>query len=175
MIYKIFAYGSLINTASLKKTVPGARNMIPAKIFGLQRVFNLASQHRHDERHKQPVCVLNVEPIDSHYILNGACFEMPEESLKNLLHREKGYEFCTIEACHYHDEDQVFQAYIFRAKNFHPYRYLANSSVQKHYLQLCLNGCQVFGSEFVTDFKKSTSFWGIDCERQQAAIWQGKY
>ena len=170
MIYKIFAYGSLINEASLKQTVPEAREMVPAKVYGLKRVFNLASHHRYDERHKQPVCVLNVEQTSAHQALNGACFEMNEASLHNLLHRESGYEFSKINAHHYHDENQVFQAYIFRAIDFHPYRYLVNSTAQKEYLELCLNGCNVFGSKFVEDFKQSTTFWDIDCVIQQAAI-----
>ena len=175
MIYKIFAYGSLINETSLKKTVPGAREMVPAKVYGLKRVFNLASQHRYDGQHKQPVCVLNVEQTTAHHALNGTCFEMNEDSLQNLLHREKGYEFNKIRAYHYHDEKQIFQAHIFRAKDFYPYRYLDNSNLQKEYLDLCLNGCDVFGAKFVEDFKKSTYFWGIDCEIQQDAIWKGKY
>ena len=173
--YKIIAYGSLLNQASLTKTVPEARNMFPVKVFGLQRVFNLASRYRYDETQQVPICVLNAEPADPEQCMNGSCFEMDNVSLKNLLQRESGYEFCEISAHHYHDEQHTFQAYFFRAENFEPYQYVSNSTVQKHYLDLCLAGSKVFGKEFVEDFKNSTSFWGVDCEIRQQSIWQGDY
>ena len=173
--YKIFAYGSLINQASLKKTVPEAYNIFPAKTYGLKRVFNLASTYRFDDGHNAPVCVLNAETCRPASIMNGTCFEMDEISLDNLLQRESGYDFCRIEAHHYHNEHDRFNAYYFRAKASKPYEFLPNSKAQKHYLDLCLSGSQVFGQEFADDFKNSTSFWGIDCEHKLKAIWKGHY
>lgn len=173
--YKIFAYGSLINQMSLRKTVPDARNMIPAVIYGMQRVFNLASSYRFDHETKRPVCVLSAEPAPSGRIMNGTCFEMDEKSLHRLLERENGYDFLPIQAHRYLIRDSMFEAFYFRAKPAAPYRYLANSTAQRHYLQLCLQGCTVFGEQFVADFKKSTSFWGIECPQAKSAIWEGKF
>lgn len=174
MKYKIFAYGSLINQASLKKTVPEARNIIPAKTYGLRRVFNLASQHRYDKQ-SRPVCVLNIAQADSNSVLNGSCFEMDENSLNRLLEREKGYDFCPIEAYHYQDESQSFAAYYFRAHDFTPYRYLPNSEAQQHYLNLCIQGCQKYSEAFTSAFIDSTDFWGIDNDEHINAIWSGEY
>ena len=174
-IYKIFAYGSLINHTSLTRTVPEARNIIPAKTFGLKRVFNLASTYRYDPLHRAPVCVLNAEPAAPDAQMNGTCFEMDETSLQNLLERESGYHFRPIEASHYHDESDRFTAHYFTAKDFQPYRYLASSTEQKHYLNLCLNGSAVYGRQFVEDFKRTTTFWGVDNEIDRQAIWQGEY
>ena len=174
-VYKIFAYGSLINQTSLKKTVPEARNIMPAKTYGLQRVFNLASTYRFDPEHNSPVCVLNITETDAESALNGTCFEMDEVSLNNILQREKGYDFCKIKAHHYHDEKQTFDAYYFRAHQFTPYKYLPRSSVQQHYLDLCLNGSSEYGDKFIEDFKSSTAFWGIKNEYEVAAIWSGNY
>ncbi|MGR9054032.1 MAG: gamma-glutamylcyclotransferase family protein [Gammaproteobacteria bacterium] len=174
-IYKIFAYGSLINQVSLSRTVPRVRNFFPATAFGLTRVFNLASYHRFDTLHQVPVCVLNAEASTPENRLNGACFEMDETSLDNLLEREKEYRFEPIQICHYHDESIRFDAYYFCAKDFQPYRFLASSAEQKHYLQLCLDGSAVFGRCFLEDFKQSTSFWGIDSESDRQAIWDGIY
>lgn len=173
--YKIFAYGSLLNQASLKKTVPEARNMFPAKVYGFHRVFNLASSYRYDDAQNTPVCVLNAEKGHQRQFMNGACFEMDEVSLNNLLQRESGYEFCEISAHHYHDEKSTFQAYVFRAKNFQPYQFLSNSKQQKHYLDLCLTESKAFGEDFLEDFKRTTSFWGIDCKIRQKSIWFGEY
>ena len=174
-VYKIFAYGSLINQGSLRKTVPEARNIIPAKTYGLQRVFNLASHYRFDPESNCPVCVLNIAEADAESVLNGSCFEMDEESLDNLLQREKGYDFCKIKAYHYEDKGQAFDAYYFRAQQFTPYKYLAKSSVQLHYLNLCLHGSREYGDDFIADFKSSTAFWGIDSEQELTAIWSGNY
>lgn len=173
-IYKIFAYGSLINHASLTRTVPEARNIIPAKTFGLKRVFNLASSYRYDPIHQAPVCVLNAEPSDPHVQMNGTCFEMDETSLQDLLDREHGYHFKPIEACHYHDEKTRFSAYYFSAKDFQPYRYLTSSTEQRHYLNLCLRGSAVYGWQFVEDFKRTTTFWDVD-EPDRQAIWRGDF
>ncbi len=175
MLYRIFAYGSLINQTSLKKTVPEARAIFPARAHGLRRVFNLASQHRYDADHQRPVCVVNAEDASPESTVNGACFEMRESSLKNLLHRESGYQFRPIEITHYHDRERVYQAYFFQARQFQPYRFLAGSSVQKHYLNLCLQGCAAIGQEFVDDFIASTAFWGIDTAAQKQAIWRGDF
>lgn len=173
--YKIFAYGSLISQSSLKKTVPEARNIFPAATHGLKRVFNLASTYRFDEQQQAPVCVLSAEADAADSVMNGICFEMDEISLDNLLRRESGYDFVRIQAHHYHDRKDIFEAYYFRAKAAEPYRYLANSDAQRHYLRLCLSGSAEFGTSFVEDFKRSTSFWGIDCEQTLSAIWQGDY
>ncbi|MGR9071483.1 MAG: gamma-glutamylcyclotransferase family protein [Gammaproteobacteria bacterium] len=175
MTYKIFAYGSLIHQGSLKKTVPEARNIFPAKTRGLKRVFNLASTYRFDSVHKAPVCVLNVVAAEADAVMNGICFEMDETSMHNLLQRESGYHFRKIRACRYHDEEVRFDAYYFQGKEASPYQYLSKSTAQKHYLDLCLRGSEVFGKKFVEDFKSSTFFWNIDCELQQQAIWQGDY
>ena len=172
--YKIFAYGSLLHQGSLTRTVPEARNVIPAKVNGLKRVFNLASHYRFDETTQNAVCVLNVEAADPQYVMNGSCFEMDKKSLQQLLQRESGYEFCRVQARHYDRQQDTFTAYYFHAKNFQPYRYLSNSTAQRHYLDLCLQGSAVFGPAFVEDFKRSTSFWEIECE-QQEAIWNGEY
>lgn len=174
-VYKIFAYGSLINQTSLTKTVPEARNVIPAKVFGFSRMFNLASNYRFDPDHNSPVCVLNIAEGDAESVVNGICFEMDEVSIDKLLEREKGYDFCRIKAQHYYQDDRVFEAYYFRAYQFTPYKYLPNSSSQQHYLDLCLQGSQAYGDDFVTDFKNSTGFWGISSEQEQVAIWSGSY
>ena len=100
-------------------------------------------------------------------------FEMDELSLDNLLEREKGYDFCQIKA--FHDDDQSFDAYYIRAHLFNPYQYLSNSEIQQHNLDLCLQGSQVYGDDFVSDFKSNTSFWGINNKNDLEDIWSGRY
>jgi len=171
--YKVFAYGSLMHQGSLGRTVPEAYNIFPARVQGLQRVFNLASHYRFDRQQNRPVCVLNVENAPATLTMNGICFDMDEQSIQALLHREQGYDFCPITAEHF-DQQQVFSAYYFQAKQFTPYRYLPQSKDQQHYLTLCLEGCAAFGENFLADFKRSTHFWDIP-DQQQSRIWRGEY
>jgi hypothetical protein len=174
-IYTVFAYGSLIHQGSLARTVPNARNRIPVNVKGLKRQFNLASTYRYDYMQQAPVCVLNAETSEPEAILNGICFDLDERALDALLEREKGYDFCPVDARHFFDESLHINAYYFNAKNYPPYRYLSASKEQAHYLRICLQGCSEFGDAFVNAFKASTGFWGIDNDMDIDAIWQGAY
>lgn len=158
-IYKTFAYDSLINHTSLSHTAPKARSIIPAKTFGLRRIFNLASTNRYDPLQQAPVCVLKAESVASNVQINGTCFEMDEDCLQNLLNRESGDQFKPIEVSH--DDNHQFTTHYFTAKGFQPYRYLVASSEQKHYLSLCIKG--------------GTTSWSINNEIDRWAIGQGEY
>ncbi|MBS3954704.1 MAG: gamma-glutamylcyclotransferase [Methylomicrobium sp.] len=174
-IYTVFAYGSLIHPGSLARTVPTARNRMPVSVKGLKRQFNLASTYRYDPLQQLPVCVLNAEASEPDAVLNGICFDLDESELDALLEREKGYDFCPVDARHFFDESLHINAYYFNAKNYTPYRYLTASKEQAHYLSICLQGCTEFGEAFVDAFKASTGFWGIDNDMDIDAIWQGAY
>lgn len=166
----IFAYGSLINEASLKRTVPSAVILFPAIVFGFSRVFDLGSAHRFDSRTRKPVCVANIKYESTGGSVNGTCFNMRRQDLENLKERERNYRMIPIYARHYTNPKIWRRAFVFQGHNYRSYSYLVGSREQNHYLRLCLEGCQAHGSEFVGDFRRSTSFKGIDDERE---IWQG--
>lgn len=172
---KIFAYGSLINARSLKRTVPDVGKIFPATVFGLSRSFCLPSSYRFDSRTKEPVCVLNVERSSSRDSLNGICFEMDTNDFEALKEREKFYSLQNISVHHYHDSTSSFSAYLFMAEGYDPYGFLSDSSEQLHYLQLCIRGCEVYGPDFVDQFKKTTQFWGIKETINVQEIWEGRY
>lgn len=172
---RIFAYGSLLNEASLRKTVPAARNLYPAKIYGFRRIFNLASHSRFCPEKQSPVCVLNLEQTDSNSGLNGLCFELDERSLPALMSREQIYQMQEVAVHRYNDDGPLQTASLFHARDHEWFRYLRGSPAQTHYLNLCLSGCAVFGSRFLHDFKQSTGFWGVDSEEEVGRIWRGVY
>jgi cation transport regulator ChaC len=172
---KIFAYGSLLNEASLRKTVPNAASIYPAKVYGFRRVFNLASHYRFCTRKQSPVCVLNLERADSDSVLNGLCFEMDGSTFAALKSREQIYQMHEVAVHRYNGDGPPQSANLFWARDHELFRYLSDSEAQRHYLDLCITGCQVFGSHFLNDFKMSTGFWGIDSEEEIGRIWQGKY
>ncbi|MGR9107866.1 MAG: gamma-glutamylcyclotransferase family protein [Gammaproteobacteria bacterium] len=172
---RIFAYGSLMNDASRRKTVPEATNSFPAKIYGFRRIFNLASHYRFCREKQSPVCVLNLEPGDRDSIVNGICFEMDGSSFAALIAREQIYQMQEITVHHYHDEGPQQSAFLFQAKDYKPFRYLQGSDAQRHYLNLCITGCQGKGARFLSEFKTTTAFWGIDSEEEIHRIWCGDY
>ena len=172
---RIFAYGSLLNEASLRQTVPEARGLYPAKVYGFGRIFNLASHYRFCPYKKSPVCVLNLEPRSEDSMLNGICFEMDERSFGALIAREQIYQMHEVTAHRYNGDGPAQTAWLFWAKDRKPFRYLEGSEAQRHYLNLCIGGCAVFGAQFINDFKKSTVFWNIDSESEIDRIWLGNY
>lgn len=172
---RIFAYGSLLNERSLRKTVPHAINIYPAKVWGFKRVFNLASHERFCPAKQNPVCVLNLEQADSETALNGLCFEMDGSSFDALIRREQIYQMHEVTVSHYDDGRPNQFARLFWAKDHDLYRYLAGSDAQKHYLNLCIRGCEKFGTQFLNDFKTSTVFWGVNSEAKIQRIWRGDF
>lgn len=169
MIFKkIFAYGSLMNEEDLKRTVPEAKNIIPAKLSGYTRVFNLASHYRFDsELDNIPVCVLTLERTSNSNFVNGICFDMEKTSFDDLLERERTYDLVESVVEHY-ELAESYQAYFFISKEHEQYPYILNSNLQHSYLELCISGCLKYGSQYLEDFKKSTHFFNItdsDCER----------
>jgi len=172
---KIFAYGSLINIRSLNRTVPKVENIFPAKVFGFSRSFSLPSSYRFDSQTSAAVCVLNVETGSSQAFLNGICFEMDAYDFDALKEREKFYCLQEVDIRHYHDEADYYAGYLFMAKGHKPYSFLSTSPEQNHYLRLCISGCEIYGVDFVKQFKETTDFWGIKKESDIKAIWEGKY
>ena len=172
---RIFAYGSLLNQASLRKTVPEARNRYPAKVYGFKRIFNLASHYRFCPDKQMPVCVLNLEAADDQTALNGICFEMSESSFVALIDREQNYDMHEVTVHGYDGTGPTHTANLFWAKGHGLFSYLRDSAAQRHYLELCLSGCREFGPDFVDDFKRSTRFWGVEGEESTRRIWDGSY
>ena len=172
---RIFAYGSLLNESSLRKTVPEARNVFPARVFGFKRVFNLASHYRYCSDRKAPICVLNLTAVSTDTAMNGICFEMDHRSFDALIGREQIYEMHDVEIVEYHNPASVHAAKLFWAKHHQPYRYLQDSEAQWHYLNLCLTGCMAYGQQFVDEFKVTTEYWGIESGNDEDRIWRGVY
>ncbi len=172
---KIFAYGSLMNESSLRKTVPAASNVFPARVYGFKRVFDLASHYRYCSKQRVPVCVLNLVEQSQDVSINGICFEMDGNSFDALLSREQIYQLHKVNVFDYRDGNVEFSANLFWAKNYRPYQFLRGSEAQRHYLNLCLSGCSVYGEDFVQEFISSTSFWGLEPNVDSDDIWRGAY
>lgn len=172
---QIFAYGSLLNEQSLRKTVPSASGIFPARVLGFRRVFNLASHYRFCSRSGDPVCVLNVEATEPSVRMNGMCFEVAEDSFASLRSREQIYRMHEVDVHDYASGTIRGRAALFWATEHEDYCYLADSLEQKHYLDLCLSGCRVYGRGFEQEFRRTTGFRGIESQCDIERIWNGDY
>ncbi len=172
---KIFAYGSLMDNASLRGIVPRATNLYPAKIYGFRRIFNLASHYRYCPEKQSPVCVLNLERSEPDCVLNGICFEIDQSAFPALMNREQIYQMHEVTVHRYNDDGPHLLASLFWAKDHECFRYLTGSNAQKHYLNICMSGCEAFGPRFLEDFKQTTVFWGIDSKEETDRIWRGNW
>jgi cation transport regulator ChaC len=82
----IFGYGSLTNPQSLKRTLPGEREIIPMTLRGYQRKMN-APVGRH--------VYLNIVANDAASI-TGVAFGVSDDELSRLIDREVGYALADI-------------------------------------------------------------------------------
>jgi len=167
----IFAYGSLINEHDLKRTVPDAVNFRPAKLYGYRREFNVISTYRFDPKSGAPICVLNLKKTDNNAFLNGVCFEMNDMSFGQLLVREKGYDMIAQDLYEYGSDNFLCEGSFFISTRNRPYPFMLDSSLQFDYLSTCIEGCRRYGKEFVDDFKKTTSFFGLDKTTYDSLVW----
>lgn len=151
---KIFGYGSLLCEESLLRTAPCAVDIIPCKLFGFFRIFN-AKCSRFCEVNGKNVAALNIEKSEYNQYLNGICFEVNQEDLDSLIQREQGYELIKIDLVDYNNNQ--FTAFTFRYPHFEAeFEYLFNSKPQKDYLNLCYQGAQSFGEQFLREFLETT-------------------
>lgn len=168
---KIFAYGSLMNNRDLTRTVPEARNMVPVKLYGYRRIFDLESTYRFDPVTNVPICVLNLESSSSFDFVNGVCFDMDDQSFDALLEREKAYDLIEAVVCEYFDDSKNHKSYFFVSTDSEKYPYQLESDLQLDYLEICAEGCHNYGQEFLEDFRRSTHFFGVDSNKYKNLIW----
>ncbi|MDA3839750.1 MAG: gamma-glutamylcyclotransferase [Patescibacteria group bacterium] len=147
----VFGYGSLINIDSLKKTIPGIKNIKKGKLFGFRRVFNLQAKRKLGEQ--GPVAVLDIEE-NPKSVINGVYFEVNDKELDLLKEREIIYK-CMKVNIQTEDNNQV-SGITFQAKSQPRTNFKFGCGVQKKYLDICLSGAKNIGAEFLDDFLEST-------------------
>ena len=154
--YRFFGYGSLINEASLRRTVPEAENITPVSISGFYRIFSVASPYRYCYNSDVYASVLNVRESTQQTIINGVCFDVPESYYEQLMAREECYNLVEVEAWEFHDQQRTYRAYLFMVPDDEEYPYQSGEPEQEEYLHLCLEGCKTFGERFLEMFKRTT-------------------
>jgi cation transport regulator ChaC len=98
----VFGYGSLINRASLARSVkqPAVDTMQPAIAFGVKRIFNYKAKHVvnwGENLDRKEKAMLNlVQTLNIATTANGVTVEVDADDLANLVKRETGYDLVPI-------------------------------------------------------------------------------
>lgn len=155
----IFGFGSLINTASLRRTAPHAANIRPVYIKGFHREFNLwdsVSGWSHNDLDSIPYCALDVrKDEDTDSKINGVLFEVPEEELAKLKKREYLYKLVDTVAYDFATGKPIGECWVFSAcKNDGKYDF--DSPTQVRYAEICLKGAREYGEAFYQMFLDTT-------------------
>lgn len=147
----IFAYGSLINKKSLKKSAPKSKIIGPAILTGHIRIFEIPSGNRFT-KNKKSISVLNLKKSkNKNSIVNGICFKINEK--ENLLKRENKYQLKKVNIS---TQKGKMNAFTFISKEKNKQNFLYQDSVQKKYLKICKNGAKKIGPTFYKLFLKTT-------------------
>jgi len=140
-VYTIAAYGSLLNTSDIFRTMPTANNFRMGHIYGFTRIFNMGSLGRG--------CVLNIQPNpDKQADVICNFIDISYEDLPEYILREGWYNVEVL------DEDQYYDTWE-DVNDYNPVltvvgdQHIINQSIgvepQLNYLHLCLTGMKDIG------------------------------
>eukprot|EP00126_Sphaerothecum_destruens_P008161 Sdes_comp20108_c0_seq1m13125 len=156
----IFGYGSLINHQSCLKTIQGTRNMIPVRVKGLQRSWNVsAALHSYTAVGVRPVNCPNT-------FCNGVLIQLdsPDVDIPLLDAREKYYSRIPLAIGSIAFMDASLQTPLHDSQVF-TYVPTQENPPSKHfpiaqsYVDTIMVGCLQFGLAFVEEFVKNTVGW----------------
>lgn len=165
----IFGYGSLMNVPSAARTVSNEAisTMRPVVAFGLHRIFNyynngkIASPDQNNER-----TYLNIYLTgDNRDWVNGVVIEVGAQDLRNLIHREEGYDLIPVVIMNWEEVENQnpyprFEiAYSFRAstEEREGILYISDTYLPiRRYLHAVQAGSAAFGDEFLEYFNENT-------------------
>jgi len=107
----IYGYGSLMNLASVHRTMPNAINHRLGSLHGYERSFSLISVNMIKQKRvdwdTMEVASLAVRPADTTSLVRGCIFEIPEEELGALKEREHRYKLVQLEVIDHSKQGQV--------------------------------------------------------------------
>lgn len=153
----VFGYGSLLNQASLRRTIPDAENIVPCFIRGFKRDFSVWDPigFRNGEYANIGFCALDVKASNPDSRVNGVLFEMGDTHFDGLLDREQEYKQIQANAYDYTTGKLLQEAILFSANKDNG-TYSFESGAQENYLKICLNGAKSYGDGFYAEFLRST-------------------
>ena len=158
----IFGFGTLVNTNSLKRTVPNATHIKACYIKGFERNFNLWDPIGFKETKVEkeimgvPHCALDVQTTtNKDSTVNGVMFQMDNTHFEELKLREKEYNLIETNIYDFESNEIIGSGYLFSANKDNG-TFNFKCMAQLKYLDICLEGAKEFGNDFYTQFLKST-------------------
>ncbi|KAJ3315032.1 hypothetical protein HDV04_004832 [Boothiomyces sp. JEL0838] len=186
----IFGYGSLINTASRKRSLQRNTSVIPVKVNGFERRWG----YRCPRKNYTAVLVTRKQ----NHTVNGVLIPIadPENDLKILDQREANYARCLINISDvmplidaeipkdaliwvYETHNSNFKNYSTTSQQCHQIEHIPtpNCPIPQSYIDCILAGCLSIGKEFAEEFVLSTRGWNSECwwNDREACITIKKY
>lgn len=163
MALTVFGFGSLVNTESLKVTVPDASAITPSYIKGFVRDFSVWDAVGFHDLHETnsdiagfPYCAMDIKrAADDSARVNGIAFKMSDTHFDELVKREHDYELVKALAYDFRSDELIGECFLF-SSNKNNGRYDFDSMTQKRYLQICLQGAREYGERFYQEFLDTT-------------------
>lgn len=151
----VFGYGSLMNNENRLSTLPAVREVLPVRVQGLRREWNVQSILR-------TFTVLGVMPCQDAYC-TGILFPVLEQELHELDGRERGYNRIEIAS----EKIKRFGAFerptregkIWTYTPQEPQSVNEEYPLVQSYLDIVLSGCLQFGEAFAKNFIRTTQGW----------------
>ena len=161
---KIIGYGSLLNARSAALTVT-AQKRTPVIAFGVNRVFNYVIPENNARYgvsdHPRRRAALNIMVTNKvSDFINGLLIEMPLSDIQALREREVAYDLIQVPCILWNNwNNKPFYAYIL----YCPYKEFdgeekTSTNIEPHtvYYQVCRDGAQSFGDDFLKCWKSTT-------------------
>ena len=99
-------------------------------------------------------CAANVKTADKEERINGVLIEVPAEDRSALDEREAHYD---IEITRFSGPDgSERECLIYISRDYEDRPCDFSREIQQRYLNICLDGCGDFGTDFVKSFKQTT-------------------
>jgi len=152
-MYNLIVYGSLINKKELKNEGISLNNVELVKVYGFKRVFNQEPSYRFVNSVNR--AVLNIEEEKASWFNAIVIKNLSDKYFETLNKRERGYFQMLL------DDDCVKTYSNTSISNCVVYKGKLENRDNKimpnlDYLEICLEGVESFGKEFIHDFIRTT-------------------
>lgn len=156
----VFGFGSLMNTESLRATVPDAFDITPSYIKGFMRDFSVWDAAGFTESNLDiagfAYCAVDLKKVtEPQARVNGVTFSMSDTHFENLIKREHDYELVKAPIYDFLTNESLGECFLF-SSNKNNGQFDFDSPAQKRYLQICLRAAEQYGEQFYHEFLHTT-------------------
>eukprot|EP01135_Chromosphaera_perkinsii_P006849 Nk52_evm4s621 gene=Nk52_evmTU4s621 len=157
----VFGYGSLINKNSCLKTLDDVQELIPVRVSGLERSWNVQAFHH-------SYTAVGVRQVNNeNSVCNGVLMKVhqPTQNIPLLDKRERYYSRVELSSknvmphANFTFPEEMSDAIIYTYVVNEEKRPCVNFPIAQSYVDTILDGCLSYGHSFAEEFLKNTKGW----------------